>query len=358
MKRNIYLSFATFAIVFFSCNKKLEVRDARFDVVPNKTTLKVGEPIIFSFDASTGTDILNFYSGETNNEYEYSYGVGPGRYSINKSGYNFSFQSRFDYNNPLAANIALFGLQKDQLTVLASKDFDGQLLNIFKPGSNWVNITNKFTLPAAMHASTFTNSGNSDLADIYEKGKPLYIAFKLATKKQEKNGFTQFWNVQNFAVTAKDAIGAAFPKVYDQNKLEFTFVHVVEDTSKSRISRATSASNLLRMGGPEAYLRAGMDTVGIDSLTKTRIVANPNYRDPDYLEVWAVSRPIRTDSVFLGYDKPTANNIVEFKSVQFSQSFGYIYKTPGTYKAVFAGINSSKDETKTITKEFTITVTP
>lgn len=355
MKHYIF-SILSLLFIAASCNKELRVRDAELDITPDKTTVKAGDPIIFQFGGITGTDILNFFSGEVYNQYEYSYGVGEGRYSINNSGIDFSFQSLFNYNNPSAADVALFGLQKNQLTVWGSKDYDGQLVNVLNPASNWVNITNKFTLPTAVSAS-YTNSKGVDLSDVYQKGKPFYIAFKVVTKKQETNGFTQIWNITNFAVNSKDSIGGQAVKLYDQNKLEFVFVHLLRDAT-GRASRAVRASNLLTMGGPDAYLRPGMDTIGLDSLTRVNIERNPDWRDPAHSEVWAVSRAIRTDSVFLGYDKPTANNIVEFKSVQFPKSFGFVYKNPGTYKAVFVGTNSSKDETKTAVREFTITVTP
>ena len=73
-------------------------------------------------------------------------------------------------------------------------------------------------------------------------------------------------------------------------------------------------------------------------------------------ETWAVSGAINLTSVNLGPDNSTL--IKAGIAASTLTSYQYTYALPGTYKAVFVGFNSSIDETKTVIKEMTITITP
>lgn len=338
----------TISICWTSCSKTLDISDPELIVNAEKVTITEGEPVIFNFGTGSNADIVNFYSGEINSDYNYSYGISQGRYMFNNSGYTFSFGSRFDNNNPDPNFDSIYGNQKNQLAIFASTDFNGKLDATSITAANWVDVTSKFKLPTAAHASTFTASGTTELADLLTKGKPLYIAYKLTTLKQAVNGYTQFWNINNFVVRSKDSLGNNTVVLYNQNMLEFNFVDITADT---RASRASSSSGLLRMGGPEAYLRHPSDDTPADS-----IAPGVKVLDPDKSEVWAISKPVNADSVFLGYDKPYA--VVQYSTVEFPRTYGYLYKQPGTYEAVFVGTNTTKDETKNIVKKLIITVKP
>jgi hypothetical protein len=73
-------------------------------------------------------------------------------------------------------------------------------------------------------------------------------------------------------------------------------------------------------------------------------------------ETWAVSAPINFTSVNLGPDYSTGIKIGIAASTLIS--YPYTYALPGTYKAVFVGFNASIDESKTVVKEISLTITP
>lgn len=346
MKKSIIIFFVS-CLLFFSCTKKLEVADPVLEVTPVATTVTIGTPVIFNFNTAESPDVLFFYSGEPFSEYAYSYDLGKGRKLINTMGYELSFQSRFDINSPVPDSSAKYGRQANQLSLWASTDFNGKLDTTSIKSAAWTNITSKFTLPTALNTSTFTNSGTVALTDVAVQKKPLYLGFKLVTLKQRTNGYSQFWNVQNFNIVSKDTVGSSKVTLYNIGNLEF---NIVDFTSPIRPAITSRTSALVRMGGPNPYI--GQPQNILDSLSNIGVVL-----DPDRSEVWAISRPVNVDTVFLGYDKPAAT-IANYTDVQFKPQFGYVYTKPGTYKAVFVGINRSKDETKQILKEFTITVNP
>lgn len=347
MKKMKFLLYASFLFFIISCTKTIGVDDPQLEVATDDLNIRAGSRVTFKIGTKNTPDILFFFSGEPNKEYAYSYGAGAGRFLVNRSGYDFSFQSRFDYNSPPTDSANKYGLQKNQLTVLASTDFNGILDQQSVAKANWTNITDKFTLPAAQHASSFTNSGVNTLQDVIANGKPLYIAFKLITEKQRLKGYSQFWNVQNFLIKAKDSVAGSLPNLYNMGKMEFNFVDITEPVRSSILSRTAT---VIRMGGPKPYIGT---TPQEDSL----IAAHNLVVDPDYSEAWAISARINVDTVFLGYDMPTAT-VAGYTDVKFKDEYTYVYTKPGIYKAVFVAENRSKDQTKTLIKEFTISVSP
>lgn len=346
MKRSKYLFYACIAIVVAGCSKKLEVASPELSVTPLSTTVTAGEAVIFTIVDEKSPDNLFFFSGEPNQEYSNSYGVGKGRLAINNSGYNFSFQSRFDYNGPPADSIVKYGLQTGQLSIWASTDFNGKLDSASVVNATWTDITSKFTLPTAQHASSLTNSGINTLSDVLVKGKPLYLAYKLTTKKQRDNGYSQYWNIQNFVIQSRDTVAGQLPVLYNMGKMEFNFVDMQKGWWSSSLSRTAT---VVRMGGPNPYITRSEQQDSIIQATGAQV-------DPPITEAWAISTRINADTVFLGYDTPVT--LASYTTVKFPTEYSYVYNTPGTYKAVFVGENRSKDETKTVVREFTITVTP
>lgn len=346
MKKLKYLIYAMIFLCVVSCNKELEVEDPQLDITLSTAIVKAGEAVIFTIGNENPPDNLVFFSGEPNKEYAYSYGVGPGRLALNQSGYDFSFQSRFDYNSPSADSATKYGLQTGQLSIWASTDFNGSLDSVSVKKATWMDITSKFTLPTAQHASTFTNSGVNTLRDVMVKGKPLYIAYKLITKKQRDFGYSQFWNIQNFTIKGIDSVVGQLPSLYNMGKMEFNFVDITRAVRTSTLSRTAA---LLRMGGPNPYITR---TEQQDSI----INALGLVVDPELSEAWVISANISTDSVFLGYDAPVT--VAGYTDIRFPTQYIYVYNAPGTYKAVFVGENRTADQTKQVVREFIITVLP
>lgn len=347
MKYSEYFIYASlFVVIVTSCSKKLEVEAPDLNVTAQALTVEAGDAVIFNIGDVNPPDNLYFFSGEPTREYLNSYGVGPGRLAISRSGYDFSFQSRFDYNSPPDDSAAVYGLQTGQLSIWASTDFSGTLDSASVKRATWTDITNKFTLPTIQEASSLTNSGVNSLQDVVVNGKRLYIAYKLITKRQRANGYSQYWNIQNFQIKAKDSSYGGLPVLYNMGKMEFNFVDITRAVRTSVLSRTTTA---LRMGGPDPY-------IGTTQQEDSIIIADRIVVDPELSEAWAISAGINVDSVFLGYDSPVT--VASYTNVKFPTEYTYVYNTPGTYKAVFLGENRTKDETKKVVKEFVITVKP
>ena len=346
MKRLKYFFSAFIILLIVGCSKKLEVASPELSVAPLSTTVTAGEAVVFILGDENSPHNLFFYSGEPTKEYSNSYGIGKGRLAINRSGYNFSFQSRFDYNSPPADSAIKYGLQTGQLSIWASTDFNGMLDSASVKKATWTDITGKFTLPSTQHATNFTNSGSNTLQDVVVQGKPLYIAYKLITKKQRAFGYSQFWNIQNFTITGRDSVSGQLPTLYNMGKMEFNFVDITKAVRPSVLARTAT---VVRVGGPNPYITTSPEQDSINNATGIVV-------DPDLSEAWAISGKINADTVFLGYDTPVT--LASYTTVKFPTEYSYVYNTPGTYKAVFVGENRSKDETRNVVKEFTITVLP
>lgn len=346
MKFFKYLISASVVLLLVSCSKKLEVESPTLEVITASTTIEAGSAIKFNIGDVNPPDNLYFYSGEATREYGNSYGVGAGRIAINKSGYEFSFQSRFDYNSPPADSATKYGLQTGQFSILASTDYSGTLDSASVKKATWTDITSRFTLPTVQHATTFTNSGVNSLDDIVVKGKRLYFALKVLTQRQRDFGYSRYWNIQNFSIKAKDSISGQLPVLYNTGKMEFNFVDISKAVRPSTVSRTAT---IVRMGGPNPYITR--TEIEDSIINATGLVV-----DPALSEVWAVSAGVNVDTVFLGYDTPVT--VASYTNVKFPTEYSHVYSKPGTYKAVFVGENRTKDETKRVLKEFTIIVNP
>src|SRR5690606_25939464 len=113
-----------------SCSKDLEVGKAPdFNVTTESTTFKVDEPVTFKFTG--GADNISFYSGMPSNDYAFK----DGRViELGNVGATMVFTSSVQ-----------LGSQANQLTVLASNDFDGNYENLESvKDATWIDITNRF----------------------------------------------------------------------------------------------------------------------------------------------------------------------------------------------------------------------
>src|SRR5882757_634196 len=110
MKFRLYnLSLAVFILA--SCKKDVTLalnEDApSFNVTPAATTYKIGQDVVFNFTGKA--DVLSFFSGELYHDYAFKGG------------------RTLDMTNPTIAftSAVTGGAQTNQLTVLASTDFNG-----------------------------------------------------------------------------------------------------------------------------------------------------------------------------------------------------------------------------------------
>src|SRR5690606_35801874 len=79
------------------------------------------------------------------------------------------------------------GTQEDQLSLLASTDFNGNYDDLQSVKSaTWVDITDRFKI---IDSTGFVSSTAQDISDLVQNGGPIYFAFKYETRPQVENGF-------------------------------------------------------------------------------------------------------------------------------------------------------------------------
>ncbi len=291
-----------------SCKKDLAVNKGvpDFDVTVESNTYKVDDKIQFNFSGTAST--ISFFTGEIGKDYEFK----DGRV-VTAGALTASFQSA-----------VADGSQANQLSVLASTDFNGNYENFQSiKSAAWTDITSRFTLGTT---ATFLASG-ADISDLKVEGKPLYLAYKYVTKPQTTNGAARTWMIQKFVLSTNTNIGNL--TVSDMTNVGF---HIINEDSATAISRSTVSANRLTMLG--------------NTFTATE--------DPS-LETWAITTAFNVHNFDNGPDRPLAiKGPLDAKRV----SYTYAYKQPGTYKAYFVASNHNVfDEIQTV-KEVTLTITP
>lgn len=293
-----------FTLPFQGCQKE-KLSDAGFTVTADETTVAAGQEITFSF--SGNPQLISFYPGTTFNNYD-------------------SIQGR-TLNNALMSfsTTVSSGTQPDQLTVLASSDFNGKYDSANIKAAKWTDITGRFTLATT---ATATPSSTQNLYDLVVPGKPLYICFRYITKPQAENGGQRNWNVSGFTVLS-----------------------TVEDTTALLADYASGASFGLYSFGEKQPGRSAISSAALlfkGNSTTAEALAK-------YTEDWAVSKPIWINPHTLSPDralpvKGIANAIVD--------EYKYTYTKPGVYNATFVAAANDIYGSENIVKKIVITVTP
>lgn len=183
------ISLLVSVIIGVSCDKSLEVAPVSLDVVSThldgrqSNSFSLNDTILYQISGEH--DVLTYYSGEIGKRYEFKDRTSA--IGIPK----LKFTS-------LRAN----GTQANSLKLLISTDFQGVIAkstsakgvvvqdttatmsNINK--ANWTDISERAVWPTG---ATAISSGDIDLSDYAEQGKPIFIAFKYkvaAGKAQNK----------------------------------------------------------------------------------------------------------------------------------------------------------------------------
>ena len=359
------------ALIMASCDKEITVESAaKFNVTTEGTSFKAGTPIKFKL---TGGEVqrIAFYSGEAKNDYAFK----DGRLAdVKGAGVTMTFTSSLT-NGEQATQLPGLGNQNNQLTILASTDFNGDYSSIAKvKAATWKDITSRFVLGTS---TSFVSSGIKDIADLVVAGKPLYIAFKYVTKPQATNGIARIQGIQTFAVSSTAKLNNTIPLNFAlQNTAAFRIVdeNPVNAPARSSVSltRVTLYGNQYFWPGHAIFDPANTVFDPLNPIYDPQSVyyvptaVRPTYvaysasnpRNDPLSENWAVSRAITIgDQIDLGPDlAKTVKTMNTAPLTEFIYTTGYV--KPGTYKAVFVASNASKDDFQEITRGITLTITP
>ena len=322
MKTSILL-FALASVGIFSCSKRLgEVKAPEFDVTTDKTTYKVGEPVVFKFQNTP--EIISFYSGAPGNDYLYK-----------DSGLVIpiaDYGATFEFSTQLAGT----GTQANQVSVWISNDYSGKNDFASVKAATWTDITGLFKLATS---TTLLASGTKDISSYFSANRPVYIGFKYITKPQATNQPARTWYVQSFLVKS------LVPPVNNQPVLITDHEHSGFQIINQFPAEAPSISNIT---ATRITLLGNAFKLPTDSL----YVPGSPWNDP-MTETWAVSRALTKNPVSLAKNYSVA---VKGINTDFLDSHSYIYTAAGTYKAYFVGTNGNIDDTKTVVKELTLVI--
>lgn len=310
MRKILFLNIVLFFLIVCSCENKIKFTDDinNFDVSVEKTTVQVGEEVVFNF--SGNPDLISFYSGETLHDYAYK---DKRINAINKTYLSFST------SHPTLSNS-----QIDQLAVMISPAL-GVTIEQYSDISklNWIDITDKFKL--ATSGSTIT-SGVLDISNYLDESKSFYIAYRYTTRPQLTNGVAREWRISKFSITVDIDSYADGYEFYFTNGHGFNILEKDQIESQSAIQ----SNRLLLLGNKfsEDY-------------------------DPD-TETWAVSKLLVTDKIEVNpsYSIPVKG----FQTGKIEQ-FKYSYEKAGTYKVYFVAKNVNIDNEVELVREIEIIVT-
>ncbi len=355
MKSNYYIMLGCLFILA-SCETGLEVENPTFNVTAESNTYNVGEDVKFTFIGDA--DLISFYSGELQREYEYSAGR-----VVDVEGKDVYLEF---------SNAVSDGEQEDQLTLLASTDFNGDYDDLQSvKNANWIDITDSFEFS---ESSDFVSSGRENVTGLFGGGGPVYFAFKYVTKPQVENGFARNWILQNFTLSSDVTIDDRDIEVNITDQIHSGF-RIVESHPENAPSRSVVTTTTVVLLGnqyqdPEDPIYDPENPI-FDSENPIYDRDNPDYipgtQRPEFVpynpdspwndpetEVWAVSRPISLDQVDLGPDPARG---IKGTSDTKMEEYAYSYAHPGTYTAVFVAKNATIDGQKEVVREIELTIT-
>lgn len=348
-----YYFFLCGLMLMLSCED--EVESPVIQITAESNTYQAGEPVKFKIDGHA--DMISFYSGEPTNDYAFK----DGRViDVSDGNVTLTFSSA-----------VTGGTQADQLTFLASTDFDGNYDDLASvKAATWTDITSRFKFGTS---ATFATSTVQDISDLLIPGQPIYFAFRYVTQPQAANGLARTWMIQTFTLHSSVTFNDLPVTIIDQANAGFRIIDEDPENAPARSTITTSRVSLLGniykdpddaiydpenpiydpenpIYDPESHL------YDPSRVRPTFVPYDPNspYNDPQ-TENWAVSKPIYIDQVDLGPDwsraiKGIANSKLE--------EYQYTYSKPGTYNAYFIAINANIDGREEVVKEFTLTINP
>lgn len=304
--KHLYI-IATCIFLLAGCTKKLEVDEPAFDVTVEKSTWRAGEEV--KFRLAGDPDLISFYSGEPLHDYAFLNGR-----IVETAGIDLSFNSNVE-----------FGKQADQLSVMASVDFNGGARFEDITTATWTDITARFKLAGN---ATYTPSGKADLSDLRTAGKPLYLAFRYRVKNPSVYGTGNVWRIQNFLLTAHTSIGAI-----QLGGMQNTGFRIIDQKPDIAPSRSTISATTLQLIAPALA----------DS---TRTVDT---------ECWIVTKGFETGDLDYGPDRPVS--IKGYADPAVTETV-YVYPRPGRYRAVFTAFNANIAGSKEVIREVNIEIVP
>ncbi|MDR6782170.1 hypothetical protein ABIE26_001341 [Pedobacter africanus] len=307
-----YITLVLCLGIFVSCKKEAAISEPDFNVTGYKLIITLdtlgNEVKQVTFDFSGDAAVVSFYPGILGNDYAYREGR-----ILDVKALLSSFSTTL--NN---------GTQDNQLTVMASSDFNGTYDINSIHAASWTDITSRYILNVR-DASASLPSGTVNIADLLADGKPLYFAFRYICKPQSTNGVNSTWRIRAFSMQSQTDLGTATLATLTTADWKLVNYGTIVDANRGAVIESSGA---IRFNGN--HMNTNIQT-----------------------ESWAVSKAFQIDKTDMGPDRPIA-----IKSTINPRlgSYSFNYSNPGTYKVAFVASNANYEGQTSVVREIEVTV--
>ena len=264
------------------------------------------DAVVFHIDSDA--DFISFYSGEDGNDYEYAQ-----KERIYEGELSLSFSTNFGSGNQWNRQ-ADENPERKIIRFFWSSDFSGEYTNEAIAAATWNELTSLAKFPdfRATNVKSVAESvasGDIDVTELGQEGKPVYFAFKYLVDAYDGTNARSRVAVFNFLISSKATAVNAVSEALTHATAGWQFVTTGFETCVSNVPEVASS-----------YLYFNCDTgIGND------------------LICWAVSAPVLLENkVNIGCDYG-----VGIKSYvdERLKTYTHTYSDPGTYDVCFVAAN-------------------
>ncbi|NGF57998.1 DUF5017 domain-containing protein [Parapedobacter sp. SGR-10] len=309
MKTLSKILIAIVSIGLVSCERDIEVSGGleEFDVTVDKTVFQKNEEVMFHFKGNP--DMISFYSGEIYNDY------------------NFRESRVIDLQKTIVnfrnAYPTLAGSQVSDFKVLVSTDFNNSYSYDNLISATWHDITSEFTYGTS---GTYVASGDYEISELYEQGKPLYFAFRYSSLPQGEHG-----PVRRRAIQSVQFLGESIYGTHVLADIVTSDFRIVEKSEDAKTASTISAT-----------------TINLDGYARSL----PTDPDPA-TDTWVVTKALDLDRIDSGPDRAVA---IKGNKDPLLKNHIHVFTEPGEYIVTFLGINANIGGYKEVVKQIKITI--
>jgi hypothetical protein len=321
--KNIWL--AGIVLLLFACNK-VKITAPDIQVSANKTTVKVGDTVTFSFKGNA--DNIAFWSGEPGNA------ISVGHVYANRNRLiakmpgvlnQLIFTSNVQSGLVSGVNGTVPGAtyQTNNLALFISTNFNGKMDSTSVRNATWTDITSRAILGTT---TTNVSSGTINLSDFQQAADSVYIAYRYLSTTSTPSSIAPQWTVAGFVYTN------LFP-----DSTSYVYNTINSDIRYAGFQPVTIKNPSL-----------------IWNITGTMVFPTgfPGQSDED----WAISLPF---NLYRTVPDVANSNPTVIKDISKPlTNFTYAFAKPGIYTVSFVASNVSDAGEAEVVRELKITVTP
>ena len=321
MKKNIWIGGMALCLLLNACDE-ITPDDVQFSVVPDKVSVKAGEPVVFTFDGNP--NYITFFSGEDGHKYANRNRVELDPSDITSSTLSFTAESKY-------------GTQTNAFQVYLSKDFPG--LNQRDTVADrkliqthaWTDITEECGLKDGKKVDV----KDFNISD-YRSGMTLAFRFQ---------GNTQTTPQRTIIVT----------NLLVRNELKNGSVTEVKGSDMNfscfDITPSNAENNCYKKVTSGSVIQGTWSLIKLNSGNELQIQGGSNTS-----ATWANNDDwLIADGIKLNACTPdTGENIKDIN--RRVTEYTYVFATPGTYTVSFLAGNSTVDGNKSALREMVIEV--